>query len=195
MAKGQKYREPGGEELLFIVPNTLREVFASASSKGVATERKLEQALGAILNEKKATDASPTDIYKRDEYANSNLRFRVKCEIQDRTFGSLRGGLRIGIRVLRISGIKVSDESGSDLQPFIEVVEPASPAESPAKEEAPKVETESNDFDEEMILPSSARNPLLVPSNQPEPLDTFKLSLIHICRCRRLLTCRSRWSP
>eukprot|EP00826_Nyctotherus_ovalis_P024778 TRINITY_DN19122_c0_g1_i1.p1 TRINITY_DN19122_c0_g1~~TRINITY_DN19122_c0_g1_i1.p1 ORF type:complete len:174 (+),score=34.91 TRINITY_DN19122_c0_g1_i1:116-637(+) len=22
-----------------------------------------------------------------------------------------------------------------------------------------------------------------------------KLSLIHICRCRRLLTCRSRWSP
>ena len=21
------------------------------------------------------------------------------------------------------------------------------------------------------------------------------LSLIHICRCRRLLTCRSRWSP
>ena len=25
-------------------------------------------------------------------------------------------------------------------------------------------------------------------------LDT-RLSLIHICRCRRLLTCRSRWSP
>ena len=23
----------------------------------------------------------------------------------------------------------------------------------------------------------------------------FGLSLIHICRCRRLLTCRSRWSP
>ena len=23
----------------------------------------------------------------------------------------------------------------------------------------------------------------------------LKLSLIHICRCRRLLTCRSRWSP
>ena len=25
--------------------------------------------------------------------------------------------------------------------------------------------------------------------------DTFYLSLIHIWRCRRLLTCRSRWSP
>eukprot|EP00826_Nyctotherus_ovalis_P028426 TRINITY_DN22459_c0_g1_i1.p1 TRINITY_DN22459_c0_g1~~TRINITY_DN22459_c0_g1_i1.p1 ORF type:complete len:242 (-),score=73.48 TRINITY_DN22459_c0_g1_i1:10-735(-) len=24
---------------------------------------------------------------------------------------------------------------------------------------------------------------------------TLRLSLIHICRCRRLLTCRSRWSP
>eukprot|EP00826_Nyctotherus_ovalis_P052230 TRINITY_DN6597_c0_g2_i1.p2 TRINITY_DN6597_c0_g2~~TRINITY_DN6597_c0_g2_i1.p2 ORF type:complete len:111 (+),score=13.27 TRINITY_DN6597_c0_g2_i1:989-1321(+) len=23
----------------------------------------------------------------------------------------------------------------------------------------------------------------------------YGLSLIHICRCRRLLTCRSRWSP
>lgn len=174
MAKGQKYREPGGEELLFIVPNTLRELFANASSKGVATERKLDQALAAILNDKKAADVSPTDIYKRDEYANSNLRFRVKCEIQDMTFGSLRGGLRIGIRVLRISGIKVNDESGSDLQPFIEVIEPANPAESPTKQEAPKAETESNDFDEEMILPNPARAPLLVPSNQPEPLDTFK---------------------
>eukprot|EP00826_Nyctotherus_ovalis_P026781 TRINITY_DN20889_c0_g1_i2.p2 TRINITY_DN20889_c0_g1~~TRINITY_DN20889_c0_g1_i2.p2 ORF type:complete len:199 (-),score=67.30 TRINITY_DN20889_c0_g1_i2:9-605(-) len=25
--------------------------------------------------------------------------------------------------------------------------------------------------------------------------NELKLSLIHICRCRRLLTCRSRWSP
>ena len=26
-------------------------------------------------------------------------------------------------------------------------------------------------------------------------LMDLRLSLIHICRCRRLLTCRSRWSP
>eukprot|EP00826_Nyctotherus_ovalis_P029159 TRINITY_DN22_c0_g1_i2.p1 TRINITY_DN22_c0_g1~~TRINITY_DN22_c0_g1_i2.p1 ORF type:complete len:152 (-),score=37.60 TRINITY_DN22_c0_g1_i2:22-411(-) len=25
--------------------------------------------------------------------------------------------------------------------------------------------------------------------------EDIELSLIHICRCRRLLTCRSRWSP
>ena len=25
--------------------------------------------------------------------------------------------------------------------------------------------------------------------------EGMELSLIHICRCRRLLTCRSRWSP
>ena len=25
--------------------------------------------------------------------------------------------------------------------------------------------------------------------------EALALSLIHICRCRRLLTCRSRWSP
>eukprot|EP00826_Nyctotherus_ovalis_P023291 TRINITY_DN178_c0_g2_i11.p1 TRINITY_DN178_c0_g2~~TRINITY_DN178_c0_g2_i11.p1 ORF type:complete len:187 (+),score=43.85 TRINITY_DN178_c0_g2_i11:601-1161(+) len=32
-------------------------------------------------------------------------------------------------------------------------------------------------------------NALFVPSK------VLELSLIHICRCRRLLTCRSRWSP
>ena len=26
-------------------------------------------------------------------------------------------------------------------------------------------------------------------------VEELELSLIHICRCRRLLTCRSRWSP
>eukprot|EP00826_Nyctotherus_ovalis_P048873 TRINITY_DN580_c0_g1_i1.p4 TRINITY_DN580_c0_g1~~TRINITY_DN580_c0_g1_i1.p4 ORF type:complete len:132 (+),score=54.54 TRINITY_DN580_c0_g1_i1:33-428(+) len=29
----------------------------------------------------------------------------------------------------------------------------------------------------------------------PITLTVLNLSLIHICRCRRLLTCRSRWSP
>ena len=28
-----------------------------------------------------------------------------------------------------------------------------------------------------------------------EKFNTFYLSLIHICRCRRRLRCRSRWSP
>eukprot|EP00826_Nyctotherus_ovalis_P054982 TRINITY_DN7266_c0_g1_i1.p2 TRINITY_DN7266_c0_g1~~TRINITY_DN7266_c0_g1_i1.p2 ORF type:complete len:126 (+),score=9.57 TRINITY_DN7266_c0_g1_i1:32-379(+) len=28
-----------------------------------------------------------------------------------------------------------------------------------------------------------------------EIVNAKNLSLIHICRCRRLLTCRSRWSP
>eukprot|EP00826_Nyctotherus_ovalis_P012973 TRINITY_DN13460_c0_g1_i9.p1 TRINITY_DN13460_c0_g1~~TRINITY_DN13460_c0_g1_i9.p1 ORF type:complete len:126 (-),score=35.88 TRINITY_DN13460_c0_g1_i9:39-416(-) len=28
-----------------------------------------------------------------------------------------------------------------------------------------------------------------------DEVKNYKLSLIHICRCRRLLTCRSRWSP
>eukprot|EP00826_Nyctotherus_ovalis_P032525 TRINITY_DN2620_c0_g1_i1.p1 TRINITY_DN2620_c0_g1~~TRINITY_DN2620_c0_g1_i1.p1 ORF type:complete len:119 (-),score=22.75 TRINITY_DN2620_c0_g1_i1:22-378(-) len=31
--------------------------------------------------------------------------------------------------------------------------------------------------------------------NQKTPCVVQRLSLIHICRCRRLLTCRSRWSP
>ena len=31
--------------------------------------------------------------------------------------------------------------------------------------------------------------------NATKPSDAINLSLIPICRCRRLLTCRSRWSP
>eukprot|EP00826_Nyctotherus_ovalis_P007577 TRINITY_DN11913_c0_g1_i3.p2 TRINITY_DN11913_c0_g1~~TRINITY_DN11913_c0_g1_i3.p2 ORF type:complete len:179 (+),score=51.75 TRINITY_DN11913_c0_g1_i3:553-1089(+) len=34
-----------------------------------------------------------------------------------------------------------------------------------------------------------------IESPYKEPTTTPNLSLIHICRCRRLLTCRSRWSP
>eukprot|EP00826_Nyctotherus_ovalis_P064958 TRINITY_DN9539_c0_g1_i20.p2 TRINITY_DN9539_c0_g1~~TRINITY_DN9539_c0_g1_i20.p2 ORF type:complete len:117 (-),score=33.88 TRINITY_DN9539_c0_g1_i20:16-366(-) len=30
---------------------------------------------------------------------------------------------------------------------------------------------------------------------RPKMRIVLTLSLIHICRCRRLLTCRSRWSP
>ena len=31
--------------------------------------------------------------------------------------------------------------------------------------------------------------------HKKETDHSVALSLIHICRCRRLLTCRSRWSP
>eukprot|EP00826_Nyctotherus_ovalis_P058108 TRINITY_DN7967_c0_g1_i1.p1 TRINITY_DN7967_c0_g1~~TRINITY_DN7967_c0_g1_i1.p1 ORF type:complete len:154 (+),score=14.53 TRINITY_DN7967_c0_g1_i1:469-930(+) len=34
-----------------------------------------------------------------------------------------------------------------------------------------------------------------VKPNMQMKLVVSNLSLIHICRCRRLLTCRSRWSP
>ena len=36
---------------------------------------------------------------------------------------------------------------------------------------------------------------LMMPLRMSLRLALLVLSLIHICRCRRLLTCRSRWSP
>eukprot|EP00826_Nyctotherus_ovalis_P026735 TRINITY_DN2085_c0_g2_i12.p3 TRINITY_DN2085_c0_g2~~TRINITY_DN2085_c0_g2_i12.p3 ORF type:complete len:112 (-),score=45.99 TRINITY_DN2085_c0_g2_i12:30-365(-) len=38
------------------------------------------------------------------------------------------------------------------------------------------------------------KHPNLV-TNETLKRIALELSLIHICRCRRLLTCRSRWSP
>ena len=181
-AKGKKFKEAGGDELLFIIPNNLREIVENTrcSSKKVVT-RGTDKSFDHVFNTLVSEKVTPADIYKNDEYTSSTLRFKVKCKIQDMTFGSLRGGVKVDIRLLRISGIKVNDSGNNEANPPIEVIGAESPSSaSPRKkmneeEKVSKIITESDDFDEEMILPNPANNPPEDSSQAHEQMGSFRL--------------------
>eukprot|EP00826_Nyctotherus_ovalis_P040980 TRINITY_DN4081_c0_g3_i1.p1 TRINITY_DN4081_c0_g3~~TRINITY_DN4081_c0_g3_i1.p1 ORF type:complete len:305 (+),score=68.93 TRINITY_DN4081_c0_g3_i1:28-915(+) len=49
--------------------------------------------------------------------------------------------------------------------------------------------------DDANVMQEKSKEEELKAEDELHKEDIIKLSLIHICRCRRLLTCRSRWSP
>eukprot|EP00826_Nyctotherus_ovalis_P043861 TRINITY_DN4676_c0_g1_i2.p1 TRINITY_DN4676_c0_g1~~TRINITY_DN4676_c0_g1_i2.p1 ORF type:complete len:185 (-),score=75.36 TRINITY_DN4676_c0_g1_i2:15-569(-) len=74
-------------------------------------------------------------------------------------------------------------------------------------EEAMDMYQELHKWDESLRLAEMKNHPeikelkasyiqwLLQTNQEAKAAEVKELSLIHICRCRRLLTCRSRWSP
>ncbi len=97
--KGQKFKEPGGEELVLMVPNNFKKIMGERSKRPekhksgkVGTESvdrivKYNNAFNKKRPGKKGLDMTPTQMLQLEEYKNFIVKTKVKCEIQDMRFG------------------------------------------------------------------------------------------------------------
>jgi len=121
--KAQKFKEPGGEELLLIVPNNFKKILNDGQKgKKSSPSMSLEQIvkLNRIFNRKKtgkrSSEITPMHFYQMEEYKKCLVKAKVKCEIQDLKFGLAKSESAVSIRVLKISGLRMKkDEKDNNL--------------------------------------------------------------------------------
>ena len=129
--KTKKYSDPGGEELLIVVPKDLSKCIKENSGHLTCKKNKDKKISSEcvnylakynnMLNKKrrgssKDGDISPTKLFQQEEYKKSQLKIKTKCQIKDMSFAvgkckiyknKIIANELLKMRVIKILGLRL----------------------------------------------------------------------------------------
>jgi len=118
----KKFMESGGEELMLVMPDGLEKWIAEGLSDTSLKKRDRSSVdiggtiarFNSLMNQRKRpkeSEFTPEQLWNLDEYKNSNLKAKVKCQIQDMRFSGSKTKDLIKLRILKISGLKLKKDA------------------------------------------------------------------------------------
>eukprot|EP01022_Parablepharisma_sp_SALTPOND_P033229 TRINITY_DN88328_c0_g1_i1.p1 TRINITY_DN88328_c0_g1~~TRINITY_DN88328_c0_g1_i1.p1 ORF type:complete len:1059 (-),score=118.88 TRINITY_DN88328_c0_g1_i1:1723-4899(-) len=202
--KGQKYKEPGGEELILIIPNNFKNLLVERKKAGGKQKlgrtssgsndylTKYNRIFNKRKSGKKDLEITPTQMCHIEEYKNSLMRTKVKCEIQDMRFGLSKLESLARLRVLKISGLKLRKDDVMNPLAEVNLQKEITPEKNEKTEEEQKseeskkleedkkepqrAEPDPSEFDEEMVVSVKPKKeiPELELISPREPLESAR---------------------